>query len=68
MAYGDHTTAYSLLFKGASESEIQAAGEFLPFEGELGSVVFADKSSIELRRFNNHQAFLSNGWNITPRR
>ena len=65
MPMGDHTTAYKLLARKASDTEIRAAGEYQRFPGELGTVTFPDKSCIELRRFN-HQAFLSNGWNVTP--
>ena len=68
MAYGDHTTAFKLLAKNVTEAQIRAVGEFQRFPGELGVVTFADKSFIELRRFDNHQAFLSSGWNVTPRR
>lgn len=67
MAYGDHTTAYKLLAKNASDDHIRASGDYVRDVGELGTVTFPDKSFIELRRFNNHQAFLSSGWNVTPR-
>lgn len=67
MPYGDHTTAYKLLAENATEDQIRASGEYDRFVGEVGTVTFPDKSFIELRRFNNHQAFLSSGWNVTPR-
>lgn len=68
MAYGDNTTAYELLKRNASISEIEAAGAINNMRSELGTVTFRDGSFIELRRFNNHQAFLKTGWNITPRK
>ena len=68
MAYGDHTTAFKLLAKNATEDQIRASGDFQRYPGELGTVTFSDKSFIELRRFDNHQAFLSSGWNVTPRK
>lgn len=65
MAYGDQTTAYALLRRKATESEIRAAGT-CGIEAGCETVKFQDGSFIELRKFNNHQAFLSNGWNVTP--
>ena len=66
MPYGDHSIAYKLLAAKTPTDEIIAAGSYAR-DSELGTVTFIDKSSIEIRKFNNHQAFLANGWNVTPR-
>lgn len=63
MAYGDNSTAAKILAQGSSEAYIKGTGT----EIRRDVIEFVDKSFIELRKFDNHQAFLSNGWNVTPR-
>ena len=65
MAYGEHTTAYQLLAANATQSQIEAKGQYKR-DDELGTVTFPDGSRIALRKFGNHQAYLASGWNITP--
>ena len=62
VAYGDHTQAFKLV--RASAREIRAAAVRIDNNG--WRVTFADGSFIELSKWGNHQAFLSNGWNVTP--
>ncbi len=68
MAYGDHSTGYTLLTDNATEARILTSGEYAPARGigEMGTVTFPDKSFIEIRKSGNHQAFMSSDWNNTP--
>jgi hypothetical protein len=45
--------------------QIEAAAKRMTNNGERAT--FDDGSFIEWNRFGHHQAFLSNGWNVTPR-
>ena len=62
MAQGGNSIAAQLLLDGHNEAYIRSIGT----ERGEGIIVFADKSFIELRQFENHQAFLANGWSVTP--
>lgn len=62
MAYGDNCTAFKLLDKGAGRDQICAAGTTT----RDVVVTFSDGSFIELCKWGRHQAFLRNGWNVTP--
>lgn len=60
---GANSKAYR--FARKTWDEIEAAAKSLERDGTIAR--FDDGSFIEWNRFDHHQAFLSNGWNVTPR-
>jgi hypothetical protein len=60
---GAHTKAYQ--FARKTWDQIEAAAKSL--NHDTTRATFDDGSFIEWDRFGHHQAFLSNGWNVTPR-
>lgn len=63
MAYGDNCEAYKILTKGPTREQICAAAKHT--RGDIAE--FGDGSTIELCKWGRHQAYLRNGWNVTPR-
>jgi predicted ATP-dependent Lon-type protease len=60
---GANSKAHQLARK--TWDEIEAAAKRISNDGTRAT--FDDGSFIEWERFGHHQAFLSNGWNVTPR-
>lgn len=60
--YGENCSAFQMVHK--SVNEIQSAAMTVDVKNQVCR--FQDKSFIALDKWGNHQAFLPNGWNITP--
>lgn len=66
MSYGETCRAAVLLKDGRTRAQLCAAGVASQAHG-ADIVTFDDGSFIELCKWGQHQAFLKNGWNVTPR-